>query len=182
MLVSIVGVEKVVKDWTALMTSIQQPALNGIGQRLSSYTTLISGPGVSPAEGPQAWHVILVDNGRTRLRGTPFEDVLSCIRCGACLNACPVFRQVGGHAYGSVYTGPIGVVETPLLTELVTGAELPTVACTLCHACGEVCPMDIDLPGHIVQLRRERVRRRMDHRGWRTQYRVWGRLWAVPPP
>lgn len=177
-LVSMVGVEKVVKDWDALTAVIQQPAMNGIGQRLSSYTTLISGPAMSPAEGPQEWHVILVDNGRERLRGTPFEDVLSCIRCGACLNACPVFRQVGGHAYGSVYSGPIGVVETPLLTQLAAGAELPTVACTLCHACGEVCPMDIDLPGHIVQLRREKVRQRLDHGGVGAQYRGWGRLWA----
>lgn len=177
-LVSIVGVEKVVKDWASLSAIIQQPAMNGIGQRLSSYTTFVSGPGESPAEGPQQWHVILVDNGRQNLRGTPFEDVLSCIRCGACLNACPVFRQVGGHAYGSVYSGPIGVVETPLLTQWASGAELPSVACTLCHACGQVCPMDIDLPGHIVRLRREKVRRRLDN-GWRgVQYRIWGRLWA----
>lgn len=178
-LVSVVGVEKVVKDWDALGDIIQQPAMNGIGQRLSSYTTFISGPGVSSAEGPQEWHVILVDNGRMALRGTPYEDVLSCIRCGACLNACPVFRQVGGHAYGSVYSGPIGIVATPLLTDFTVHPELPSVACTLCHACADVCPMDIDLPGHIVKLRREKVRRHVDSASVRATYRWWGRFWGT---
>lgn len=178
-LVSIVGIEKIVKDWEALTDVIQQPAMNGIGQRLSSYTTLISGPGASAAEGAQEWHVVLLDNGRSSLRGTRYEDVLSCIRCGACLNACPVFRQVGGHAYGSVYSGPIGIVETPLLTNLTVLPELPSVACTLCHACGEVCPMDIDLPGHIVSLRREKVQRGMGESTVRATYRWWGRFWAT---
>lgn len=179
-LVSIVGIEKIVKDWDALTDIIQQPAMNGIGQRLSSYTTLISGPGASDAEGPKEWHVVLLDNGRFRLRETRYEDVLSCIRCGACLNACPVFRHVGGHAYGSVYSGPIGIVETPLLTDLKVLPELPSVACTLCHACGEACPMDIDLPGHIVSLRHEKVRRRLDSLATRATYRWWGRFWATP--
>ncbi len=179
-LVSVVGIEKVVKDWESLMDVIQQPAMNGIGQRLSSYTTFISGPGASPAEGPREWHVVLLDNGRSALRETPFEDVLSCIRCGACLNVCPVFRQVGGHAYGSVYSGPIGIVETPLLTNLTVLPELPTVACTLCYACREACPMDIDLPGHIVRLRREKVKRHLDSQATRVTYRWWGRFWSTP--
>lgn len=179
--VSIVGVEKMIRDGEALKHLIQQPALNGVGQRLSSYTTLLSGPGANAAEGAQQWHVILLNNGRMRLRGTMYEDVLSCIRCGACLNACPVFRQVGGHAYGTVYSGPIGIVETPLLSQWGVGAELPSVACTLCQACGEVCPMDIDLPGHIVQLRAEKVERKMGTRSTRITYRTWGRWWATAP-
>ncbi len=180
LLISIVGVEKVVETWDDLTYLIQQPALNGIGQRLSSYTTFISGPRQEGmAEGPATWHVVLVDNGRTQIQGTPFEDVLSCIRCGACLNVCPVFRQVGGHAYGGVYSGPIGVVETPLLTDFHVLPELPSVACTVCHACGEACPMEIDLPGHILRLRKEKVARRLDQSSVRWSYRVWSRTWST---
>ncbi len=179
-LVSIVGVEKVVETWDDLTYLIQQPAMNGIGQRLSSYTTLISGPRQpGMAEGAAEWHVVLVDNGRSSLQGTPFEDVLSCIRCGACLNVCPVFRQVGGHAYGGVYAGPIGIVETPLLTDLQVLPELPSVACTVCHACGEACPMDIDLPGHVLRLRKAKVARCIDHRSARWSYRLWSQVWST---
>ncbi len=180
-LVSVVGIEKILDTWDALGTIIQQPAMNGIGQRLSSYTTFLSGPRRDGmVEGPDEWHLVLVDNGRTTLRGTEFEDVLSCIRCGACLNVCPVFRQVGGHAYGSVYTGPIGIVETPLLTDWTILPELPTVACTVCHACGEACPMEIDLPHHIIQLRQEKVRRHLVTSGVTRSYRWWAKLWATP--
>lgn len=180
-LVSVVGVEKVIADWQALQDIIQQPAMNAIGQRLSSYTTIVSGPtSVNSGEGPQAWHVVLLDNGRTALRGTEYEDVLSCIRCGACLNVCPVFRQVGGNAYGSVYSGPIGVVETPLLTEGTILAEMPMMACTMCHACTEVCPMDIDLSGHILSLREEKVEKQDGDFMIRHTYRWWARWWASP--
>ena len=181
-LVSVVGVEKIVADWSGLIEVIQQPALSGVGQRLSSYTTLVSGPrGADQWEGPDQWHVVLLDNGRTLLRDTPFEDVLSCIRCGACLNVCPVFRQVGGHAYGSVYPGPIGIVETPLLTDFGILPELPSALCTVCHACGDACPMDIDLPGHIVQLRQIKEDRRMNAPGVARSYRWWARFWATSP-
>ncbi|MCY0878790.1 MAG: LUD domain-containing protein [Firmicutes bacterium] len=179
-LVTVMGIEKLVARWEDLTLLIQQPAMNGIGQRLSAYTTLISGPAASAAEGPAAWYVVLVDNGRSRLRQTVFEDVLSCIRCGACLNVCPVFRQVGGHAYGSVYSGPIGVVETPLLTDFQVGAELPSVACTMCHACQEACPMDIRLAEHIVRLRQEKVRRRLNPPSLTASYHWWSRLWSTP--
>jgi L-lactate dehydrogenase complex protein LldF len=179
-LVTVMGVEKLVARWEDLTLLIQQPAMNGIGQRLSAYTTLMSGPAASVAEGPAAWYVVLVDNGRQRLRHTVYEDVLSCIRCGACLNVCPVFRQVGGHAYGSVYSGPIGVVETPLLTNFGVGAELPSVACTMCHACKEACPMEIDLPGHIIRLRQEKVRRHLNAASLTASYHWWSRIWATP--
>ncbi|PSR32444.1 MAG: lactate utilization protein [Sulfobacillus benefaciens] len=181
LLVSVVGVEKIVADWSGLIDVIQQPALSGVGQRLSSYTTLVSGTrGPDQWEGPDEWHVVLLDNGRTQLKDTPFEDVLSCIRCGACLNVCPVFRQVGGHAYGSVYPGPIGIVETPLLTNFEVLPELPSALCTLCHACGEACPMNIDLPGHIVQLRQMKQERHMNAIGVTRSYRWWARFWATP--
>lgn len=179
-LVSVVGVEKILADWKALQHIIQQPAMSGVGQRLSSYTTIVSG--VRPRdglEGPQFWHVVLLDNGRQTLRGTRYEDVLSCIRCGACLNGCPVFRQIGGHAYGSVYSGPIGIVETALLTDLTILPELPTVACTMCHACADACPMDIDLPHHILSLRQEKVHRHLGPKTTDMTYRWWARQWAT---
>jgi L-lactate dehydrogenase complex protein LldF len=177
-LVSVVGIEKLVATWEDLGHLIQQPAMHGIGQRLSSYTTMLSAPCRDElGEGPQEWHVVLVDNGRSSIRGSAFEDVLSCIRCGACLNVCPVFRQVGGHAYGTVYSGPIGVVETPLLSNFQVGADLPTAACTVCHACAEACPMDIDLSHHILRLRQEKVRRRLDAPSVRLTYRIWSGMW-----
>lgn len=181
LLVSVVGIEKVIADWHALENIIQQPAMSGVGQRLSSYTTFVTGPtGAESAEGPTSWHVVLLDNGRSGIRNTPYEDVLSCIRCGACLNACPVFRQIGGSAYGTVYSGPIGVVETPLLTDLAVLSELPSVACTVCHACAEACPMDIQLPEHILSLRHEKVRRGMVPAATRQTYRLWARMWSTP--
>ncbi|MCY0865254.1 MAG: lactate utilization protein B [Sulfobacillus sp.] len=177
-LVTVVGVEKIVPTWADFQALVTQPAMSGIGRRLSSYTTLIQGPRrTDQSEGPAAWHVVFVDNGRLALRNPPYADALACIRCGACLNACPVFRQIGGHAYGSVYPGPIGVVETPALTQWAQGAELPSVACTLCHACGEICPMGIDLPRMIVQLRTDKVARRMIPATVRWSYRLWAREW-----
>ncbi len=181
LLVSVVGIEKVITDWNALGNIIQQPAMNGVGQRLSSYTTFITGPtGAQSSEGPRSWHVVLLDNGRSAIRNTPYEDVLSCIRCGACLNACPVFRQIGGAAYGTVYSGPIGIVEVPLLTNFSVLSELPSVGCTVCHACAEVCPMDIQLPAHILSLRHEKVRRSMVPAATRQTYRLWAKLWSTP--
>lgn len=180
-LVSIVGVEKVIRDWASLIHLIQQPAMSGIGRHLSSYTTLVHGPKqAGSADGPMQWHVILVDNGRMALRDTAFEDVLSCIRCGACLNVCPVFREVGGHAYGSVYPGPIGIVETPLLTDFAMLPELPSSLCTLCHACQEACPMEINLPKHIVDLRRIKVKRKMTPGMWDWTMKTWARFWSTP--
>ena len=181
-LVSIVGVEKIVRDWAQLTEIIQQPAMSGIGRSLSSYTTMIHAPASnsSAPEGPKEWHIILVDNGRMALRDTEFEDVLSCIRCGACLNACPVFREVGGHAYGSVYSGPIGIVETPLLTDFEILPELPSALCTLCHACQEACPMDIALPAHIVSLRRTVVKRHLNSGTANWTLKTWARFWSTP--
>jgi len=178
-LISIVGVEKLLPRWQDFLAAVTQPALSGVGRRLSSYTTIIQGPRqAGQTEGPEAWYVILVDNGRLALRGTPYQDALACIRCGACLNACPVFRQLGGHAYGSVYPGPIGVVETPALSQWAVGSELPSEACTLCHACGEICPMGIDLPHMIVSLRADKVDHGQVPRGQVTSYRLWARWWA----
>ncbi len=179
-LVSIIGIEKIVQDWDALEDIIQQPALSGVGQRLSSYTTIISGPRARESwEGPDEWHVVLLDNGRRKIHGGPYQDVLSCIRCGACLNVCPVFQQVGGHGYGSVYSGPIGTVLSPLLGGMDAFGELPSHLCTMCYACQEACPMDIPLPHEIISLRETAVSERREPAAVRTQYRLWGQAWST---
>ncbi len=179
--VVVAGIDKVLDTWEDLAAVIQQPALSGVGQRLSAYTTLISGPRAPGAEeGPEELHVLLVDNGRRPLLGGPYADVLTCIRCGACYNVCPVYRQVGGHAYGSTYAGPIGAVETPLLAGLNFLPELPKSLCTLCNACVDACPMDIALPDHFITLRRQQVDERGEPSTTRLTYRTWGRLWSSP--
>ncbi|AUW93872.1 lactate utilization protein B/C [Sulfobacillus thermotolerans] len=179
-LISLVGLEKIVQDWDALIDIIQQPALSGVGQRLSSYTTMISGPrGPESWEGPDEWHVVLLDNGRQAIHDGPYQDVLACIRCGACLNVCPVFQQVGGHGYGSVYSGPIGTVISPLIGGMQTFGELPRYLCTVCYACQEACPMDIPLPEQIIGLRSQAVAEDREPAAVRTQYRLWGQAWST---
>ena len=121
-------------------------ARSATGQEFSSYTTFSTGPKrAEDVDGPEQFHVILLDNGRSDLMGTEFQDVLRCIRCGACMNHCPVYTSVGGHAYGSVYPGPIGSVLTPALAGLDESHHLPK-ASTFCGRCEEVCPMRIPLP------------------------------------
>ena len=177
--VAVVGIDKIVATWEDLALILQQPALSGTGQRISTYTTFVTGPRrPDELDGPDEFHLILLDNGRHDLLGTEFEDVLSCIRCGACLNVCPVFRRIGGQAYGSVYSGPIGVVATPLLGGLEHAPELPKLACSLCYACGDACPMEIDLPGHILALRRSETDAKMESLSVRLTFRLWGTFWA----
>jgi L-lactate dehydrogenase complex protein LldF len=179
--VAVVGIDKVVATWSDVADLLQQPALSGTGQRLSTYTTFITGPRrEGELDGPEEFHLVLLDNGRHELLGTEFEDVLSCIRCGACLNVCPVFCTIGGQAYGSMYSGPIGVVLTPLLGGLERAPELPKSACTLCYACRDACPMEIALPHHIVALRRTEIERSMEPLTTRLTFEAWGRFWANP--
>lgn len=181
LLVSIVGIEKIVGTWDDLGYLLQQPALSGVGQRLSSYTTFVSGPrDKSAMDGPDQWHVVLLDNGRRNLVGTPEESILSCIRCGACLNVCPVFRQIGGHAYGSVYPGPIGIVVSANLDpSMPSFLDLASQACSMCYACTEVCPMDIPLADEILTLRNHRVKTMAEPLLVRRTYETWGRLWST---
>jgi L-lactate dehydrogenase complex protein LldF len=116
------------------------------------------GWGEGDVDGPREVHIVLLDNGRSKLIGTKYEEILQCIRCGACLNVCPVYREAGGHAYGSPYSGPIGAVISPLLFGLENFAGLPQ-ASSLCGACKDVCPVRIDLPRMLVELRGEEVQR-----------------------
>jgi L-lactate dehydrogenase complex protein LldF len=122
---------------------------------------------------------VLVDNGRGALVGSAYEDVLRCIRCGACQNVCPVFRQVGGHAYGWVYGGPIGAVLTPLFQGQERGGELPH-ASTLCGACDDACPVGIPLHDLLGRLRRDRTAQGFTPRSETLLMRAWGRAWSSP--
>lgn len=153
--IAIMGLEKVTPTWGAAAVWLSLLARSATGQPLSIYTTIITGPArPGDPDGPQEVHIILLDNGRGRLLGTPYEEALQCIRCGACLNVCPVYREVGGHAYGSPYSGPIGAVISPLLFGLEKFPALPQ-ASSLCGACLEACPVQIDLPRLLLELRQE---------------------------
>jgi L-lactate dehydrogenase complex protein LldF len=154
--VAIMGMEKIVPSMDDLGVSLRLLIRSATGQRITSYVTLINGPRREAEEdGPDELHLVIVDNGRSRLLADPvLREALYCIRCGACLNACPVYRKVGGHAYGWVYSGPIGAVISPMLTSLPDAKDLP-YASTLCGACREVCPVKIDIPRMLVHLRSE---------------------------
>ena len=153
-LVSVVGIEKVVPTWSDLDLFLRLLPRSSTGERMNPYTSTWSG--VTPGDGPQEVHVVLLDNGRTRaLADEVGRQALRCIRCSACLNVCPVYERVGGHAYGSVYPGPIGAILGPLLRgpgEDATTDSLP-YASTLCGACADVCPVAIDIPEVLVHLR-----------------------------
>ncbi|KUO65365.1 MAG: amino acid dehydrogenase [Gracilibacter sp. BRH_c7a] len=156
----LMGMERIVPNFSDLEAVLNLLPRSATGQKYTSYTSIISGPS-HPGEldGPEEMHVIIVDNGRTNLLGEKdFQEALRCIRCGACFNVCPVYRQIGGHAYGSVYGGPIGAVITPLLNnDLKNWGELP-YASSLCAACSEACPVMIPLHELLVKLRYRRFK------------------------
>jgi L-lactate dehydrogenase complex protein LldF len=156
----LMGMERIVPTWSDLEVMANLLPRSATGQKLTTYLNVISGPrGAAEADGASEVHIVIVDNGRSKLLGDPdFQDVLHCIRCGACLNVCPVYRHIGGHAYGSVYSGPIGAVLTPLLRPTAPAGELAN-ASTLCGACYEACPVKIPLHDMLVQLRRKNVER-----------------------
>ena len=159
--VAIVGIEKVAPDWDAAAVWLSLLARSATGQPLSIYTTVVSGPAQNEdPDGPEEVHIVLLDNGRSHLIGTKYEEILQCIRCGACLNICPVYREAGGHAYGSPYSGPIGAIISPLLFGLEKYEALP-FASTLCGACKDVCPARIDLPRMLLELRMDEVEQGM---------------------
>ena len=153
--VAVVGIDKVVPDWDALVVFLKLLARSATGQKLSTYTQFITGPRREEGEfGPKELHLVLLDNGRSRvLKDTVGREVLKCIRCGACANVCPVYKNVGGFAYGSFISGPIGAILTPQMLGTRAARELP-YASTLCGACADVCPVKIPIPTILRHLRR----------------------------
>jgi L-lactate dehydrogenase complex protein LldF len=150
-LISLIGIEKVIPTFRDLEVFLQLLPRSSTGERMNPYNSIWTG--VTPGDGPEEFHVILLDNGRTNvLADIESRETLDCIRCGACLNACPVYRQTGGHAYGSVYGGPIGAILTPQLLSMKHSQTLP-YASSLCGACYEACPVKIDIPDILVHLR-----------------------------
>ncbi|MFE1103434.1 lactate utilization protein B [Nocardiopsis alba] len=163
-LISVVGIEKIVPTWSDLEVFMQLLPRSSTGERMNPYTSTWTG--VTPGDGPQDFHLVLLDNGRTDvLADTVGRQALRCIRCSACLNICPVYERVGGHAYGSVYPGPIGAILTPQLQGMSSKVDeaLP-YASSLCGACYEVCPVAIDIPEVLVHLR-EKVAESKGHVG-----------------
>ncbi len=178
--IALAGIEKVIERLDDLAVLLPMLATAGAGQPMTCYNTLYAGPR-RPGEpdGPEAFHVVLLDNRRTALLADPEQrDALHCIRCGACLNVCPIFKNIGGFAYGTTYQGPIGSVITPHLRGLRSWSHL-SGASSLCGACTEACPVRIDLHHHLLRNRRNAVAR---HGGWvdRVFHRAFG--WVIARP
>lgn len=179
--VVVTGIEKVVPRLEDLALFWPVLATSGTGQGITTYSTLIGGPRrAGETDGPEEFHVVLVDNGRSRLLADPEQrEVLHCIRCGACLNICPVFRHVGGHTYGTTYPGPIGSVLTPHLAGLAEFKHL-SYASSLCGACTSVCPVKIDLHHHLLQNRRNATEAGATKSSERMIFRLWRRAMMHP--
>jgi L-lactate dehydrogenase complex protein LldF len=177
-LLSLVGIEKVVPRMVDLAVMLKLLARSATGQPITIYTNIFGGPR-TPGEkdGPEEFHLVLIDNGRSEiLASEEYRETLRCIRCGACLNACPIYRKIGGHAYGSVYPGPIGALITPLFQGLGNFKDLPQ-ASSLCGACYEACPVKINIPRHLINMRRDIVNTKLNGFLERRVYRWWA--WAM---
>jgi len=153
--IAVVGIEKIVPTWEDFATLVQLLPRSGTGQRMTVYVNAFGGPArAGEPDGPEEFYLILLDNGRSDIYATEYTEALACIRCGACLNTCPVYNAVGGHSYGSVYSGPIGAIVTPLLKGKENAVPLP-FASSLCGACKQACPVDINIPDMLLKLRHD---------------------------
>jgi L-lactate dehydrogenase complex protein LldF len=179
-LVTLAGIEKIVPRLNDLSVMLKLLARSATGQHLTIYSNLFSGPR-KPGEkdGPEEFHLVLLDGGRTEILASQYRETLRCIRCGACLNACPIYRKIGGHSYGHVYSGPIGALITPLMNGLEQYKDLPQ-ASSLCGACYEACPVKINIPQHLISLRKDIVTRHLNSPAERFVYRAWA--WAMKSP
>ena len=176
----IASIEKIVPTLEDAATLLRVLARSATGQEFSTYTTLSTGPRQQgDPDGPQEYHVVLLDNGRSDMLGTEFADMLRCIRCGACMNHCPVYNAVGGHAYGWVYPGPMGAVLTPALIGVEKSAQLPN-ASTFCGRCEEVCPMRIPLPKMMRHWREREFEKHLTPTIQRSGLKLWG--WLAQRP
>ncbi|OGA46213.1 MAG: iron-sulfur cluster-binding protein [Betaproteobacteria bacterium RIFCSPLOWO2_12_FULL_62_58] len=178
--VAITGIEKVVPTLEDVTTLLRLLPRHGTGQTITNYISVTTGvKSAGELDGPEHFHVILVDAGRTRLIGSDLQPMLRCIRCGACMNHCPVYQSVGGHAYGWVYPGPMGSVLTPMYVGLENALDLPN-ASTLCNQCGVVCPVKIPLPDLMRKLRERQFERGLKPWSERLGLRLWG--WVAQRP
>jgi L-lactate dehydrogenase complex protein LldF len=178
--VAITGIEKVVPTLEDIATLMRLLPPHGTGQTISNYISVTTGVrAAGEHDGPQHFHVILLDGGRGNLLGGDLQPILRCIRCGACMNHCPVYQSVGGHAYGWVYPGPMGSVLTPSYVGLENAFDLPNAA-TLCNQCGVVCPVKIPLPDLMRKLREQQFERRLKPWNERIGLAVWS--WAARRP
>ena len=178
--VALLGLERLVPTLDELGVLLQLLARSATGQRLTSYTRLVSGTaGRGETDGPEEFHVVVIDNGRSRLRETQYREMLACIRCGACINVCPVYRKSGGAAYGPVYSGPMGAILVPLLTGLERSPDLPH-ASSLCGACTDVCPVKIPLHQLLLELRKDLVEERITSTRERLAFTLWSFAWSRP--
>jgi len=177
----VTGIEKVVRDFDRASDLLHILPRAAVGQRLTNYTSVIHGPRAADADGgPRNFHVVLVDNGRSAMLDTEFEPMLRCIRCAACLNHCPVYTAIGGHAYGSVYPGPMGAVLSPQLAGLEDSRHLPN-ASTLCGRCADVCPVGIPIPQLLRNWRTREFARhlRPSPERWGLNFWAWLHRYAV---
>ena len=171
-MITVAGIEKVLPRFQNLEVMLQLLARSATGERMNPYTSLWTG--VTAGDGPQNFHVVLLDNSRSSILARPkHRQTLKCIRCAACMNTCPVYRQTGGHAYGSVYPGPIGAILTPQLMQMHHAQSLP-YASSLCGACYEVCPVKINIPEVLLELRAEVVNQERKQLGRAFDPMYWG--------
>jgi L-lactate dehydrogenase complex protein LldF len=176
----IASIEKVVPTLEDATTILRLLARSATGQELSVYTTFTTGPKrPDDLDGPDTFHVLLLDNGRTAMLGNEFREMLRCIRCGACINHCPIYGAIGGHAYGWVYSGPMGAVLIPNLIGVAEAGHLPN-ASTLCGRCAEVCPMRIPLPRMLRQLRERQFEAKLSPKPVRWGLSGWALLARRP--
>ena len=178
--VVLMGIEKLVPTMADLDRFLKLLARSATGQKLTAYTTLIRGPRRAGDEcGAQEMHVVLVDNGRSTMLAGESAEILGCIRCGACLNACPVYKSIGGHAYGDTYPGPVGAIVTPGLRGIQGWTDLPS-ASSLCGACRDVCPVRLDIPRMLLSLRGTEAARRRTPFALRAGMRAFARVAPRP--
>jgi len=176
----VTGIEKVVPTLNDASVLLRLLARNATGQDITAYTSFFTGARrEGDKDGPSNFHIVLVDNGRGDMLNNEYREMLRCIRCGACMNHCPVYSAVGGHAYGWVYPGPMGSVLTPLMHGLEKSTPLPN-ASTFCGRCAEVCPMSIPLPKLLRQLRNDAHRQRLESFSSRTSLSLWAALAKRP--
>ena len=176
----VTGIEKVIPTLEDFATLIRLLPRSAIGQSIANYLTLTTGVKLpNESDGPEQMHIVLVDAGRTKLVGGPMQEMLRCIRCGACMNHCPVYQNVGGHAYGWVYPGPMGSILTPVYVGLENAGDLPNAA-TFCHECAVACPVKIPLPELMRKLREQQFDRRL--RPWPERLAIAAWAFAVKRP